>query len=512
MNRPPIPPDERARVLVRGVAYPSSLYACRALAIVVMGCGLLHPGQGERFVLLAAGAIGSLVTEIVIFWHGRKQCWIEDTGTGFTVTDRRGSQTFRDEQVVAVACHEYMHYFQGAVSGDVKYFAVWLADAEKPVDMTIVVKPDAVDSLAGLRHRLYQCARERVTREFAAGRPMTGEGWRLDRNGLEWQGKLGREWVRCGELTHVGVYDRHVRFWAEGIRPVITIPLATRNACLVCEVLGPYLDNRKRQAEPVEGLGRLLFEVRAGKVPIALVAISAVGASGIGLYLFHDWWWPAAAALTLSLGLRFVVGQWWTSALRCHEHGVCIRTFASEQRIRNDDILAFRHQVRQSRQLDAYLYTIHELAFLAKAVPTARLTMFRVRVSSPHTALWDACEEWIDRISQRMEQELRAGQDVDWTAKLGFSSQGLVIRGSLRRPKVVSLDQIARIAFDARQSEDAPWTLVLWERGSENPIAQQADDAMNFVPGYRLLLRLTGLSVGAAPFPPLPKLPPPMEV
>ncbi len=500
-------PTTNPRALVRGDAGDELTFLMRIAIWAGVGVAIyLYSGP----YLGAAWLIGGISVETWRQWRRWQVRWIEDTGDGFIVSDRNGSRKFRDEQVVALAWDRSTRYQEARLEYWVESFQVWLADEPRPVAMTLALDPDAQDPLAALRARLFMVVHARAERELAQDRSCAGDGWRLDRSGIEWDERFGHSRISYKNLICVEVHDQRVSVWGDGERPVLTIPAASRNACLVPRLLEPYIRPRPEQESPA-GLGRLLFEVRTGMTPLGVLIVSSLVFGGLGLFLvLIEWLWLGGTLLALALGLSARALRWAGLVLCCHERGLRLKTLFGQEPVPYEDLVAIRHLISRQVWADVYVYAAHDLTFLVTTAGRVRRVGHIMRLRALNASLWQVCEQCILRISEQMERDLGAGKEVEWTMRLAFSPEGLVIRGPLRVPKIVAFDQISHIAFEMDASDPNSLNLVLWSKGSEKPIAKQADKVMNLAPGFRLLLRLTGLTEGAPnsvppPLPPAPK-------
>src|SRR5581483_12103316 len=111
--------DQRASgspVLVRGSTSVWWFYALCLLAIGAVIGAFVAAGQrlhGVRNLLLLVGGVLLAFAFVARSWQARRRLWVNDTGSGFLLTDYRGSRRVSDDQVLTFALVHQPNFSEG---------------------------------------------------------------------------------------------------------------------------------------------------------------------------------------------------------------------------------------------------------------------------------------------------------------------------------------------------------------------------------------------------------------
>lgn len=306
-----------------------------SLGAVVLTARMLYKGAAGTDLLVPAGfaafAVGGLLlarrsygTRASVQFHQR----------GVVVRSASGRRAHPFAALTALKIREAPLVWNGDPIGLRRWVVLALPQGETKLEHLLL---DGEHDVAGnlimtLLEKVSDAAEEGIT----AGRPLRGDGWRLDAVGLRCPGRS----VPRGHIASVGLTDDGVLVWATGqAEPVLTVPAHGPNAMVLLEVLSRHV---QPQAAAPSGLGRLLFRrsTPLGYLVFALMATAALSAGVVysalpphpnyvsagGLSIF------AATALLAAWALR--PGQ-----LRAHERGVAVRRwFTGEVSIRDEQV------------------------------------------------------------------------------------------------------------------------------------------------------------------------------
>lgn len=483
------------RHLVRG-AVPLALNIGRGLAVFATIAALIVWLSGIAPALwFFLGGIGlGVVLEVIAMSRRRERAWVEIEPAGFTVIDRHGSRSYRDDQVVGIAFYVKKQYANGTHNRNRRTCRLWLASEPAPFLMDNTYKLDEPDPMAPLINRLLDLLREGFSAALEHGVPIVGDGWELHRTELRCTDRKRRmaEPLPIADVAAVELRDGKLGIWRRGEDlPCMQFDPNGRNAWLLQLLLEERLQQSVALTEPPEGsLGRILFQRRTK--PAIVVALYALGVAslitGIVLLTFNQVEFQVGAAVAILGAGAFAFGGFVASKsnFRTHEAGVFKSGLWGSQTLRYADVAAFTYGATRQYYNGAYTGTILHLRFDPKPGAGQKIT-YGTTVHGDDADL-DNLRDFIARvIAAQMLQRLQAGEEVPWTDNLWFCPEGFRYRpaGMLARKPAEFL----------RYENYAGWNMneghfFLFEREKKNAVMSEAASARNFFPGFMVLLQL----------------------
>ncbi len=487
------------RVLVRGGLGSWKLYIPAMLAAVVILLAVFEDdinsdaGIQGGFLLVGGGFI--LLQLIVFAIQCLRRQWLELGEDSFVVSGIGGRREFCDDDVSGIRSYCQHHYGGGLHTETTCYLTVWCeSGGEVSLSTTFKVDGDEAESnpVPVLDARLTERLIERAREDLQAGRPLVGDGWQLETEGLRVTGAGGNDLIRFEDVSALGVFDDQFCIWRSGEeQPALRISPISRNL----DVLRPLLDERVTEeddggAPSVGILGRVLFErsdrplflwVVSGAAVIGGGALIYSGLSAVGPGPYYTF-----GAICIAGGLLLAAACWRLrkTFLRCQEYGVRQVTFFGEKVLRYDEMAGFNYKGVRHFVNGMYQGTDLELLFCPEPGSGKPSIAYKATVQGDDDALEGLQEHISGVIASGMGERLSVDEPVQWTPNLRFLPEGIEHRpkGLIGRkdPVVYPYDQI-----DSWSINQGVFFLNL--EGQEEAAFTEEVSEPNFFPGYALL-------------------------
>ncbi|MGE3807748.1 MAG: hypothetical protein AB7K24_24050, partial [Gemmataceae bacterium] len=140
------------------------------------------------FGVVTLGLAALVGGPLALVFRTRRRAWVRDLGTGFTIIERSGEQTYSDEQVLGIALILTRHHANGVLQSITRRLMLWVnhqSALPDKLEMVTTVGVEEPDPLEGLFGRLLDRLEEQAQADRLAGHPVLGEGWKLDGTRLE---------------------------------------------------------------------------------------------------------------------------------------------------------------------------------------------------------------------------------------------------------------------------------------------------------------------------------------
>jgi hypothetical protein len=469
--------------------------------IAVVGIALGSFGLGWGWWLFAAcGVLLSAGLEVYAAIEHRQRTWVTERDDGLDVTDRKGTRTYRDEQISAIALESERKLSNGEISGHKRTFSIWMEGETEPIVMENTIKLNQNDPLYDLINRLIGSFAARMDAIVGQGGAVAGEGWRLDRNSFIYGPPAQHEQVPLAAITAVEPFERSMCLWQQGRDDAFCrVPLKSRNAHLLPMLIGPRMKSpEERPAESsTTGLGRILFEKKpsAAWPPLCVVAGIVAIIVGICLVAGNIIQQPQEPTLLfvgiglVPVGIGCLVGAVALKymSFRCHERGVYKASLFGDKMLPYKDVATFTYSAVRHYHNGAYVGTHLSMKF----DPVAGSGSSAISYSTTVQAVDDDLDELRDTISgilaENMIQQLATNQTVPWTTNLTFQREGIQYRpaGWISRgePQFMKYDDYGGYNIDQG-------VFYLYFKGQQKPITNEQTSAANFFPGFFMLLRM----------------------
>jgi hypothetical protein len=492
------------RVLVRGGLGGWKLYIPAILATVAILLAIFEddisddPAIQGGFLLAGGGLI---MLQLIVFGvqYFRRQ-WLELDEDSFVVSGFGGRRQFRDDDVSGIRSYCQHHYGRGLLTETTYYLTVWCESAGE-VNLATTFKVDGdgeaseTNPVPILDVRLTERLTERAGEDLQAGRPLVGDGWQLETEGLRVTGGAESDLIRFKDISALGVFDDQFCIWKSGEeQPALRIPPISRNL----DVLRPLLDERVTEeddggAPSVGILGRVLFE--RNDRPLFLWVVSGAAVIGGGALIYSGlnvvepgpYYTFGAICIVGGLLLGAACLRLRKTFLRCQEYGVRQVTFFGEKVLRYDEMASFNYKGVRHFVNGMYQGTNLELLFRPEPGFGKPSIAYKATVQGDDDALEGIQEHISGVIAAGMGERLAAGEAVPWTPNLRFLPDGLEHRrkGFIGRKDsvVYAYDQIGSWSID-----EGVFFLNL--QGQENAAFQEEVSEPNFFPGFALLVNM----------------------
>jgi hypothetical protein len=334
--------------------------------------------------------------------------------------------------------------------------------------------------------------KEGFSQALAHGVEVRGDGWRLSNTTL-FCGAAGRERpIELAKITAIHDTEGMLGIWVrDEDLPTVKLPLESRNAWMLPDLVEPYMEKRPATEEPPrEGLGRILFRRRANRaVTIATMILAAalVAIGGFGA-LESDEESPVFFIL-LGIGAVLCVVSVHLSLadFSCHDWGVRQRNLLGRRQLLYRDIESFTYRATRNFVNGVYSGTALFLQFTPRA-GAGRGISHNCTVQGNDYDL-DLLRDGVSQIiAGQMHVRLANGEAVEWTSNLGFSPQGFLYRpsGFIGRGKETLLPWENYHGYTLQEG-----FFYLFEKGKNNAVIAENVGEANFFPGFYLLLQLS---------------------
>ena len=467
-------------------------------ALVGIMLGLL--GLGWGWLIAAGGLILSVGLELYAAVERSQRTWVTNRDDGFEVADRKGTRSYRDEQVSAVALESERKVSNGEISGYKRTFSVWIEAEPEPIVMENTVKLNYNDPLADLINRLISSFAARMDSVVESGGAVAGEGWRLDRNSFIYGPPAQQEQVSLAAITAVEPFERSMCLWQQGRDDAFCrVPLKSRNAHLLPMLIGPRMKSpEERPAETsTTGLGRILFEKKpsAAWIPVCAIAGVVTIIVGIGLVAGHIIQQPDEPVLLLvglglvPVGIGCIVGAVALKYMnfRCHERGVYKASMLGDKMLPYKEVATFTYSAVRHYHNGAYVGTHLTMKFDPVPGSGSPSISYNTTVQATDDDLDELRDTISGMLAENMIQQLATNQVVPWTSNLTFHREGIQYRpaGWISRgePQFMKYDDYGGYNLDQG-------VFYLYFKGQQKPITNEQTSAPNFFPGFFMLLRM----------------------
>jgi hypothetical protein len=373
------------------------------------------------------------------------------------------------------------------MTGVLNRFYIWIEGDTHRLDLTTRPRSVGADAFESLRSRLIQQARDRLASADGRSRPLVGEGWTLFRDALECRSGLTNVTrIRREELAMIRVSNHELHLWTDGLYPTLRVPLASRNAFLLAEVLGAEIESRPTKPH-ADRLGRVLYERRRNPwIPRGL-AVGAFAPVGLGVLVFSapgkDG--PEAAAMFFMLGIvMWIVAACLLNApvFSRHERGVSLRSRSTDKSLAFADIETLCTMITQVDYHGGYVHTQYRLEFEPREGSGLQPIRQTVLAREPDPEFAELIDVATREVRERMSKRWRAGERVPWTRTFAFLPHALEFR-----PAEASAET-HEVPFETIQTLKVhDGTFYLFLVGDDRPFATEWVCTPNFVPGLGLL-------------------------
>jgi hypothetical protein len=467
---------------------------------LVAGGGVMLGARAEGGIpVLAAGVVAAVASSLAAVAIAKRRFSVRITPFGFVVHNRHGEREFTDEQVICASLYSTSNYSNGDWQSTTRVFDLWVEAKDHPERFKMVnrILLGAADPLEMLIERIVGHLCDRADAALAAKQPFEGENWALHNNELVVAIRRTTKAVRFDEIAALDVFDDHLCLWKQGeVEPTIRIPARSANTAVLQRLLRDRLPESSESDAPlgVDRLGRILFERKPGRLLTVVVWLLPISACGL---------FAAAAltavvdgqieplliggALSMALGLLWLVPLSQCARLRCHERGIARRWLRWEKRLPFRDVDSFSYSAVKQYVKGIYWGTTFTLTFVAKR-DGKPVTITYARTLRNADEELDHLRDHASRvIAARMAEEFGRGNAVSWTTGLKFLSDGLEYRASgflgRKGPVLIAYDRIAGVDVTDGHFQ-------MWVAGQKKPLVKESVSQPNFFPGYTFLVRL----------------------
>lgn len=451
----------------------------------------------EPFVgafIFGLGLLLTVIFEISAFVVRRRRCWIEVQDAGFTVIDRRGERSYRDDEVHSIAYSSKNNFSNGEPSGYTRTCILWLLKEPQPLRMENRFKQNQADPLAGFIDRLIELLHDGFNAALEAGHAISGDGWRLTQQELFFRRQSREESLRMEEISAVESREGKMGVWRKGTdEPYVQFPVDGRNVWLLRLLVQSRLQDQQSAEGPQEGgLGRILFQRRPGLGTVVGLAGAGLIAPplGIGLMLAaNDTTMFVAGLISLIASPLLLLGAWACkkSNFRCHEWGVYKAGITGESRLMYNAVSSFSYSA--TRHYHNGVYTGTHLTLRFEPMPGSKdfAIQYSTQVKNDDADL-DELRDFVSGvIAVRLRREYDQGASVAWTRNMTFRPEGIEYTpsGFFGKKQTALLTHENYGGWNMDQG-----VFYLFERGKPKAVMSEQVSEANFYPGFFLLLGL----------------------
>ena len=453
---------------------------------------VFEPGVGA--FIFGVGLLLTLILETSAFVVRRGRCWLEVQDTGFTVIDRRGQRQYRDDEVHAIAYSTQANYSNGEENGFTRRATLWLAREPQPLRMQNLYKKNQVDPLAPLLGRLIDLLRDGFDAALQAGHAIEGDGWRLTQTELFFRRASQDDSLRLAEVAAIENRDGKMGVWRKGMdEPYVQFSNDGRNVWLLRMLVSSRMveDAQPAEQDPA-ALGRILFQRKAGKGVLVLLAVVAAIAVpiGLGMAVFATELPLRLIGVAIALGsplLVFAAYAYSKSNFRCHERGVYKAGFLGEKKLMYSEVGSFTYSATRHYHNGAYVGTHLSLKFDPLPGSKSPAIHYSAQVTNADNDLDELRDFVAGVVASRMGRELAEGHAVPWTKNMIFRPEGIEYTPSgffgRKATSLLSYENYGGWNMDQG-------VFHLFERGNTKAVMNEQSSEANFYPGFFLLLQM----------------------
>jgi hypothetical protein len=333
-------------------------------------------------------------------------------------------------------------------------------------------------------------------RRMTAGEPLRGAGWSLDGGGLAYSGASRP--LAFTEIAAADLFEGKVALWRlDEEAPCFTVPAISANAQLLLALARKHLPAQRAGRTDPDSLGRLLFQKKAGRSALIILALFGLGLAGFGAWLLRDGTpddfrlgiialvlGPLILAFTLHLAFAH---------FRVHELGVERRNLLGRRRLRYTEIALFNYSATRMYHNGVYTGTAIAMSFAPAGGKALSLSSTQRGSDADLDLLRDRVAEMI---SMRLYDQIKAGSEVPWGKNCRLTREGV----RYREKKLFGKGAEAFLAYASGVRESfANGFFNLYDREGKKPVHTIACGEENFYPGYLLFVRLVTEAVQPAP-------------
>lgn len=480
----------------KGVAWSRTLVP---LGVVIGAILFWAAPQPYGVIVGAVFGVWWIGVEIYVARQRSRQLWLRDTGDGFDLIDRTAERHIPDKRINSVSLKSEGVYTNGVQSATKRVFTVWSDLEPDPIIFESKIKEKLADPLAGVINRIITGFHQRTVADLQKGEVLAGVGWRLDQENLTWGKGEAKQNLPRQEISACEEFDGHICVWRRGQDEAIAkFKLGTRNSCLLPLLLHVTLSVDGSESPDVQtGLGRILFERKPG-------AGTVYGLGCLGLFIMLTGGGVILAGIfapdgftAILIGLGMLVGGFAFAfggyamrykSFRCHERGVVQLGFRGRKELRYEDAGAFTYSATRQYYNGAYVGTAIAMNFTPLAETNAPKISYSTSIKNEDAAI-EELRNFISRaIASRMAQRMSAGQEVPWTPNLTFTAEGI----RYRPPGFIGRKDAKLLTYD----DFGGWNMeqgvfYLFQKGEKKAVTNEQAAAVNFYPGFFLLLMMS---------------------
>ena len=490
----------------------------------VVGAVLIENNEGVPGKILALiGALTVIGGMCALQWRIATRRWVRVGSDGFTIIDRRGETDYEDSQVQSLALQERRNYLHGIHKSTTRTLILWLdaweaADQASRLEFRSTRKSAEHDPLSDLMERLLEQVLHRAVDLLNAGQTFSGRGWKIDRQTLVFETKAEPRHCPLDEIVMTAIVDQDLCLWRQNHDKVwARVKIDDVNAPVLKYLLDARLSDQPEETpDDGEGLGRVIFERKAGTAATIIVALVTfplmlIGTGlmvGVLLMVGEMIGWNLGDNVWLNVGVIAILSAAFACylaflyyqriAFRCHQFGVVKRGLFDERKIRHDHVEALTYSATRHFHHGVYSHTRLALDFEPDAKHRSQRIQYTVSVPQVDEELIRLRDQIAAMIGTRMWHAVDAGQKVEWTPALSFHQQHLAYTpaGWFGQKATVSIPitEISQFRVNEGQCE-------LFVKGQAKAVIQEQVDARNFFPGLHCLLLLIQATQADQPLP-----------
>ena len=481
--------------------------------VLVLVCQLAGAPDEVGYVL---GGFALVFALLAFFLYQRitaRRLTVLSTADGFVTFDRGGEREYFDADATDIATAFTRRYSNGVLKGYTRKatIEVEVDGVRRDLVFQYPTNLNEADPLGDLFERLVNRLAGVAREDLDAGRPVAGDGWQLDRQGLRVGDGADAEPYPYDTLAASGVVDDKVCVWERGkAHASVKIPSSGRNAFLLAMMLGERISKRADADKPdvtEDGLGRIIFErdKSVGTAKMVAFVIFGIVLIGVGASMLFSGvngglgvgklWVVAIGAPVGGIALVVYAVTNRVNVFRCHELGVARINPRGRKELKYGEVGEFTFAAVRQYHNGAYTGTTMTLTFTPRVEADADAITYKTTVKGDDAEVENLRDFVANVLSARMLADVQAGRSVPWTPLATFQPDGLEVRPKKKRagePRLVPYGELTNFGF-----KDG-W-LTLWGRG-DKPVLQEITSAGNFFPGFALLNTImSAVKKGSAP-------------
>lgn len=486
-------------ILVRGEISSGVAWSRTLIPLGVILAAVLYwlvPDIPVGLILGVVFGVAWIWVELYAARQRMRQLWVSDTGDGFDLIDRTGTRHFPDEGTSSVALKLEGVFSNGIQTATRRVFTVWSDLEAEPILLESKLKAQQADRLAPLIHRILESFQKRTEIDLAKGEVLAGVAWRLDSTTLTFGKGDAKQSIPRSEVAACEEFDGHICVWRRGQdEALVKFKVGTRNVCLLPALLKVVAaEGISGKADDQTTLGRILFERKPSAGTCVTLQIVGAFLSLVGVVFVVAGLIANNEPALLPVGLVLVVGGIALAfggyalrfqAFRCQERGVVQTGLRGKKELRYEDTGAFTYSATRHYHNGAYVGTAIGMNFTPLPESNAPKISYKTTIKNEDAAIEELRNFISQAIACRMAQRLAAGQEVAWTPNLTFIPQGIRYRppGILGRKDAKELSHADYGGWNMEQG-----VFYLFRKGEKKAVSSEQTSAVNFYPGFFLLL------------------------